>query len=390
LFNFIIFINFRSLVKNKDYANTEDFNTLKEDVKICKGDKKSKNNNTVDDEPSKKKKKILVRFRDSGTQKYKAYKSSLRHSKQMSPTSTEKVPINCKKSIESTEHFTAKNIKSTSRAIGIRAMMNGEDRYLKYVDAFELSQKKSPLGHAKVMVAKQPLNYINHIKRILIIIEKLHKKYFSELVQDTIVVVANLLSIISMLEKHYQAKMNESLDKRSKAEIFKKISIGNHKIILETKLKNNFSDIVSSFEDSDFDIALKMLFLSIFTVLRVLDQPKFRKGNVFNDVLHLLWKSLRNSKYEHPKISSMFRSKTFHPDCINLISTIEDCRGTDPGVIDRMPLYFIATSKSQTYFQAVIDAVISDSNEDLALLIDNATSQCCISSKDPIVSSTCE
>ena len=37
-----------------------------------------------------------------------------------------------------------------------------------------------------------------------------------------------------------------------------------------------------------------------------------------------------------------------------------------------MSLFFLSTAIGQEYFQAVIDAVTGDSNEDLSLLIDNA------------------
>ncbi|XP_022181956.1 uncharacterized protein LOC111041828 [Myzus persicae] len=386
-----------SLVTNEDYAPTEDFNIFKENGNISKEDKKSEDNKTIDDEPPKKKQKLLtierdglifVFFREEGTRTCKAHNTPLKPNKEIASISTVEVPIviNCEKSVESAEHFSAKNVNSTVRIIDPSIMINAEDRYSKFLNVSELSKKKLSSCSAKVNVVKQPLNEKNHIKRNSVVIEKLHKKYFSKFVQDSIVTIANILNIISMARKHYKARMAESLEKRSEGEILN----ANHTTILETKLKDNFSALVSSFEGPDFDTVFKMLFLSILTVLRVLDQPKFRKGNIFNKVLLFLQNSLKKSKYNHPKIFSMFRSKTFHPDCIDLIRIIEDSRDTDPGVIDRMPLYFIATSESQIYFQAVIDAVTSDSNEDLALLIDNATFKCHngLKFKDNVVSST--
>jgi len=70
LFKLIIFINFRSLIKNKDTPKEDDNNALKQD-KTCetnrtsKDDKKSKvvktsenSNTSIDDEPAKKKQKL--------------------------------------------------------------------------------------------------------------------------------------------------------------------------------------------------------------------------------------------------------------------------------------------------------------------------------------------
>ncbi|XP_022161690.1 uncharacterized protein LOC111027597 [Myzus persicae] len=45
----------------------------------------------------------------------------------------------------------------------------------------------------------------------------------------------------------------------------------------------------------------------------------------------------------------------------------KDCEDTDPGVTGRMTLLFMSTVNSLEYYQTVIDAVIRDSNEDLAL-----------------------
>lgn len=198
-----------------------------------------------------------------------------------------------------------------------------------------------------------------------------------------------------MSNKYHKSRMDESFKKKSEAEKLKERCDANrlhsrHKTILETKLKNNFVEVVSSFDEPDFESAFQMFFLSILTVLRVLDQPKFKKGSIFKNLVLLLWNSLKNGNYYHPKIFTMFRSKTFRPDCIELISLIEDSRDNDPGITDRMALFFVSTVNSRDYFQKVIDVVTSDSCEDLEVLIDNATSQCSVNSKfkDPPVDSS--
>ncbi|XP_060877923.1 uncharacterized protein LOC132950461 isoform X2 [Metopolophium dirhodum] len=425
-----------SLIKNKDPPK-EDDNVLKQD-KICKTnitskvDKKSKvtktsknSNTSIDSEPAKKKQKLdtngidvlkLVLSREGETHKFKSqFKSALKSNKEIASTNAEEVPmvIDCNEFTESS-NSSAKNLNPRIWVIDPREMMD-ENNYIKWMNMIlpDNKSKHSTNGQNKLVAAKpstsgpkpssngtkvngikHTLNGKNHEKGALTEIENVYKQYFSKSVQDTIVIIANILNIISMSNKHHKARMDECFKKKSEAEKLKERCDANrlhgrHKKILETKLKNNFINVVSTFKEPEFDSAFQMFFLSILTVLRVLEQPKFRKGSIFKNLVLLLWNSLKNSEYNHPKIYNMFRSKTFRPDCIDLISLIEDSRDTDPEVTDRMSLFFVSTVNSREYFQAVIKAVTSDSNEDLALLIDDATFQCCINSKfkDPVDSS---
>ncbi|XP_003246470.1 uncharacterized protein LOC100574764 [Acyrthosiphon pisum] len=425
-----------SLIKNKDTPK-EDDNALKQD-KTCKtnitskDDKKSKvvktsknSNTSIDGEPAKKKQKLdtngidvlkMVLSREGETHKFKSqFKSALKTNKEIISTNAE-VPmvIDCDEITESS-NSSANNLKPRIWVIDPRKMMD-ENNFIKWMKMIrpDNKSKHSTNGLKKLVVAKpstsgpkpssnstkvngikHTLNGKNHEKGALIEIENVYKKYFGKSVQDTIVIIANILNIISMSNKHHKARMDECIKKKSEAEKLKERCDANrlhgrHKKILETKLKNNFISVVSSFKEPEFDTAFQMFFLSILTVLRVLELPKFRKGSIFKNLVLLLWNSLKNSEYNHPKIYNMFRSKTFRPDCIDLISLIEDSRDTDPGVTERMSLFFVSTVNSREYFQGVINAVTSDSNDDLALLIDDATSQCCINSKfkDPVDSST--
>jgi len=437
LIKFLIFINFRSLIKNKD-TTKEDDNALKQDKKCktnitSKDDKKSKvvktsknSNTSIDGEPAKKKQKLdtngidvlkLVLSREGETHKFKSqFKSALKSNKEIASNNAEEVPIiiDCDEITESS-NSSAKNLKPRIWVIDPKEMMD-ENNFIKWMKIVcpDNKSKHSTNGLKKLEVAKPSTNGPklssnsskvngikhtsngkNHEKGALIEIENVYKKYFTKSVQDTIVIIANILNIISMSNKHHKLRMDECFKKKSEAEKLKERCDANrlhgrHKKILETKLKNNFINVVSSFKEPEFDSAFQMFFLSILTVLRVLEQPRYRKGSIFKNLVLLLWNSLKNSEYNHPKIYNMFRSKTFRPDCIDLISLIEDSRDTDPGITERMSLFFVSTVNSREYFQAVINAVTSDSNEDLAILIDDATFKCCINSKfkDPIDSLT--
>lgn len=271
------------------------------------------------------------------------------------------------------------------------SFINVEDQHSKCMNVFELNEP-SCLESAEGKEVEQPLIEKNCEKVNLIQIEKLHKNYFNKFVQDNIVIIANLMNSISESKKYYQVRIDESLKQifaveKLREEINAIQLHERHKNVLEKKLENIFKHVISSFDAVHFDLAFQMLFLSILVVFQTLDQSKFNDDTIFENLVLLLDYSLKNSEHIHSNISSILQSNKFRCDCINLKSLIEDSRNTDPGITDRMPLYFVKTPQSLKYFQLVIDAVTtSDSNEDLELLVNNAIFHCYIKSelKDPV------
>ncbi|XP_016661575.1 uncharacterized protein LOC100574457 [Acyrthosiphon pisum] len=369
----------REVIENKKLSLE---NTTKED-----GNTSKQNNISIDEEPVKKKQKLdtngidilKLEFREGETQFKSKVKSSLRPNNEISSANTKEVPtvIDC-----ATE-------SATSSAENVRPKIWVKD-FKKMVDEAYLSSNKTN-------ETKPPVNGKNHVKWNLIEIETLHNEYFSKSVQVNIVTIANIINVISMSNEYLEAQLDESTEKRSEAEKIKYICDARrlherYNRILETKLNKKCIDITSSFKKVDFYSAFIMFFLSILTVLRVLDQTKFGNNcqELFEIVKKLLPESLINNECNHPNIFATFQSKSFYSDCMNVLSVINDSRDTDPGVTDRMPLYFLKTENSLGYFKAVINAVTSDSNEDLSLLIDNATFNCYYSSEhtDSVVLST--
>lgn len=160
-------------------------------------------------------------------------------------------------------------------------------------------------------------------------VEMLYNKYFNKSIQDTIVIIACILSTISISNKHHKARMDESFKKINEAEIQKDRYDANkihsrHKQILEAKLKANFVNVMSSIDEVKFDPVLQMLLLSILNVLVVLDRPKINGDLILKNLVFLLRCSLNNSKFKHSTILELFRSKNFHPNCIELIGLIEN------------------------------------------------------------------
>lgn len=384
---------------------------------MTKADKTyNKNNSSMDDEPAEKIQKVdtnridvlkLVIYRDDKTKKFKSrFKSSLKTNNENVTTSTEEVSM--EEPIES-EKSSEKNVRSMIRVVDLRKIMD-EDNYkiwmknvgiepkhlrtdIKKLTAAKLSTTRyQPFLHNhKVNGVKHTLNGENLVRRNLIQIEKLYKKYFIKCVRDTIVIIANILNIILMSEKYCEARIDISSKKKNEALKLKERYDARklnerHKKILVKKLKNNLICVISSFEESEFDLAFEMIFISILTVFQVLNKPNFKKGRIFKKLVLLLLNSLKASEYNHPQMFSLLRAKTFEHDCIDLIKLIEDNRDIDSGVTDWMSWFFVSAENNLKFFQAVIDAVTSDSKEELELLIDNATFQCFNNSmfKDPV------
>ncbi|XP_060858973.1 uncharacterized protein LOC132936291 [Metopolophium dirhodum] len=384
----------------------------------------------IDDEPAEIKQKLdtnginvfkSVLSRESETRTFESQlNSSLKPIKEIASTSIEEVPtiIDCDESTKS-ENSSAKNVWPIINLIDARKMME-KDKYINWMNtlntSLDIRPKRRTNGKTNLAVAKpstsklntsshstkvnelkNPLNDKNNVGEDLFEIEKIFKKYFGKSVLDAVIIVANIVNIISISNKHLKERMDESFKKISEAEKLKERCNANHlhemhKKILENKLKTNFVYIISSFAESEFDLAFKMLFLCIITVLRALDQPKYGKGRIFNNLLLTLSTSLKNRAYNHPKMFSMFRAKKFRSDCIKVISLIEVSRDSDPGIAIRMPLFFVTSVDCQRYFKAATDTVTGKLNENLELLIDNATLQCSINSnfKDFVDSSTVE
>ncbi|CAI6376358.1 unnamed protein product [Macrosiphum euphorbiae] len=335
-----------SFIKNKHNTPKEDFNKLKEDyntyykdfktslddktpkdVTMTKADKTyNKNNSSMDDEPAEKIQKVdtnridvlkLVIYRDGKTKKFKSqFKSSLKTNNENVTTSTEEVSM--EESIES-EKSSEKNVRSMIRVVDLRKIMD-EDNYkiwmknvgiepkhlrtdIKKLTAAKLSTTRyQPFLHNyKVNGVKHTLNGENLVRRNLIEIKKLYKKYFIKCVRDTIVIIANILNIILMSEKYCKARIDISSKKKNEALKLKERYDARklnerHKKILVKKLKNNLICVISSFEESEFDLAFKMIFISILTVLQVLDKPNFKKGRIFKKLVLLLLNSLKASE----------------------------------------------------------------------------------------------
>lgn len=222
-------------------------------------------------------------------------------------------------------------------------------------------------------------------------IEKIYNKYFRKTVQDSIAVIANILNMIIIVNKHFKLQMGEC-NMNSDLALKEKLRWNTsqvhaiHTNILETKLKKHFLNIITSIVDTEFELTIKMVIICILTIFRVLDHPVFHISNILKMLVYIMSKSLKNSEFENPKFYSIINSESFCSDCYDLLKRIEDDRENDPGIIDHMALFFISTINGQEYFKAVTAAITSNSNEDISSLVNNAEVQYHVNStfKDPL------
>lgn len=213
-------------------------------------------------------------------------------------------------------------------------------------------------------------------------IENLYYKYFSKEVQDTIFVIANILNVIVISNKHKVTRYNESFKNKTEAEKLNERCVAykmhtKHANILESELMTNFIKVISFFNESDFKLAFELFILSISLVMKMLNKSTLIKGNNCKNTIYLLWNSLKKKNYANSKVFNLFRSESFQSDCINIFKLIENNKNIDPSITDRMEIFFVSRAINKDYFQKVIDAVTNSSSDNLGILIDEATRLCC-------------
>lgn len=232
----------------------------------------------------------------------------------------------------------------------------------------------------KIRVKDPKTTIINKLNII-----NLYIKYFSKKVQDTIVVIADILIIIHSSEKYHKRQLDELFEKKNEDAILKCIRNKNrlhtiHYNILKSEFIASFLSVLTLFVESDFELAFKMFFLGILTILR--EHPKFKTQNLFKNLVSLLCFCLESSDLKHSKSFAILNSESFRSDCIEIISIIEASEDDY-----QMKFFFTTSDNSWEYFQNVFDVIAGDSRGDLKILIKNALYLCHKNSKfkDPLV-----
>lgn len=210
----------------------------------------------------------------------------------------------------------------------------------------------------------------------LIDIEIVYNKYFSKSVQGTTVVIANMLYIMFLSKTLFEIRFREvnnyrdESQKRSKKHDLDQMSI-EHKNVLGSKLKGLFMEVTSTFEKSDFQLAIHIFFLGISKMIKVLQQFEF-ENDIFKNVVNLLLQFSNDYKLNHFKIFELMSSNYFLNDCNHLNGLIYSIQKTSHRSSGRMNFFFVSEVNSQIYFQGVISAMITRSKKNFNLLVGTA------------------
>lgn len=213
-------------------------------------------------------------------------------------------------------------------------------------------------------------------KRDLWFYELLYNKYFSKRFQDSVYIIASILNLIEITNKHYRSRMNKTFGMKTEAAKLKEVCDAKrlyekHLYVLELLFKEYFGDILSSFADLDFDYIFRLFFLGIVRVNRSLNKSEFTENSSFDDILLLSWKSLKNANFNDFRVFSTFKSTSFRRDCFEILCMLDDYRHIDLTITTRMPAFFVFLNNNCNYFEEVIDA-INKNAEDLETLLSDA------------------
>lgn len=211
-------------------------------------------------------------------------------------------------------------------------------------------------------------------------IEELFKKYFFKSNLDVAFIIANILNVLSLSEKHYKLKCGDELEEATKAEKKRERYLNDkiysyHKKVLRTKLTTYFNLVVNCFTNEDIKLAFTMFFVIIISILRTVEMQRFNTSTFFIHTALLLKNNLEYIKLENPGISLMLNIDILRTDCINLIKLLETTLEKDPLLPERLPVFFVCSVSRKYCFSEVIHAIVGDITEQLELLLENAADQ---------------
>lgn len=202
-------------------------------------------------------------------------------------------------------------------------------------------------------------------KVTMLCFEQLHKKYFNKNVQDALAINNNILFMNMLTNMHCISRVNFILRKNDKNVMAQKVYkltvlYINYFEKLDKILQTNIIDLISIFDDSDFEHGFLMIILSLFVGLKMLSSKIFRKSNVLLTKLKKLqWKVIKGKNVDHNKIQTALESDTFCSCYYKISELIGEGSHTDPNIIECWKLLFIPSVLKITYFNSVTDAIIN-------------------------------
>lgn len=215
--------------------------------------------------------------------------------------------------------------------------------------------------------------------------EQLHRKYFKKSVQDTVIIINNIVFINLLANMHCMSRVNNILnmtDKCVMAQIVQSQTTMYIKYIktLDDLLRKYCIDVVSIFENSDYEHALLMFTMSLYTGLQTFGSIVFKSGSVLlNKLERIQWSdtscdAVKKIDFDHNRILTTLKSETFY-SCYHTFSTlIGQGSKTDPTVVKCWELFITPAIINMTHFLSTIEAIVNAADVDTVVnLIEEAS-----------------
>lgn len=198
-----------------------------------------------------------------------------------------------------------------------------------------------------------------------------YQEYFNASRQADIIFMANILNTISILMKISESKKNEMskvANEDEKREMYEsRIKFLEENLNkLQLSFQKYYLNAISKFDDSDFTFGVQMVTVGLLSVFKKLPVEKFEKGSIFKNICKLLLANLTLNRSDFPILYGLYESDSFRPDCIDLITLIENSRKIHPELCNILALYFKnKCDVGSRLFFSVRKSVTNSSDENL-------------------------
>lgn len=272
------------------------------------------------------------------------------------------------------------------RVRNIYEMLN-ENMVEKYSDLFNI---KINVSHKIQFYALNDSPLINvrlaKIKPSFRNFHRLREKYFNKFVQDSIVIIDNIIVIKALTNIHSISRIRQVSNKQ-RNEQYEVQNIGlelnlhlDYMKIIETILTKNCVGVISTFEDSDYEHGLLMFILCLFVGLKTF-KPLEKSYVLLNKFEQLQWETVKQD-FNHRKLLLTLKSNTFHLCYNELSKLIDEDYKKNPSNLTKHWKLFTTPSFNINHFHSVIDAITSASDTTKIIrLIEEASNNLRLNSK---------
>lgn len=205
--------------------------------------------------------------------------------------------------------------------------------------------------------------------------EELRDKYFDRSVRDTIAVVVNVVFVNLLTVMHCMSLMYVAHRRRRRVRWPLYVE---YVRAMDRVLADNCADVISMFADSDYEHALLMFALSLYTGLKAFGCASLRTGTVVLKKLERLrWHEAAAAKsvtaFDHGRVMATLTSDAFRSSYGSLSAAIERGTGDDPYTVKCWQLFFTPAVARIACFLSATEAIANAADVDTVVqLIDEA------------------